>query len=229
MMVGDFEGLELGREGDDQIDDLTSFHDSRYDTLLYAYFVLAVVISNIILLNLIISLISDTYTKVHARSESLKFQHRARLILEFFDFTSKATIRKLQKKVRHTHVLSPVYDGDDHFLTEREKTHQIWTMTANVVERQEKLENAIAELSEQLESAVAHHLTTQGSQGSQFFEPRHHIRVHTGQDDDGLDARHRKATLVSRSELENSADHAIFEAPAEGISLQKAHSMPSFR
>ena len=67
-MVGDFEGLELGREGDDRIDDLTSFHDSRYDTLLYAYFVLAVVISNIILLNLIISLISDTYTKVHARS-----------------------------------------------------------------------------------------------------------------------------------------------------------------
>lgn len=222
MMVGDFEGLELGREGDDQIDDLTSFHDSRYDTLLYAYFVLAVVISNIILLNLIISLISDTYTKVHARSESLKFQHRARLILEFFDFTSKATIRELQKKVRHTHLLSPVYDGDDHFLTEREKTHQIWNATANVVERQEKLETAVAELSEQLKSALAHPLM---AQGSQFLEPRHN----QAQDNGGLDARDRKATLVSRSELENAAEHPIFEAPPLGLSLQKAHSMPSFR
>ena len=89
-------------------------------------------------------------------------------------------------------------------------------MTANVVERQEKLENAIAELSEQLKAQSR--TIVRRKAAKVHLRTRHHIRVHTGQDDDGLDARYRKATLVSRSELENSADHAIFEVPPEGIS-----------
>merc|ERR1719152_430983 len=104
-----------------------------YQRMLYAYFVGLVVISNIILLNLIISLISDTYTKVHARSEQLNLKHRARLILEHFDFTSREEIQRLQRSSRHLHVMQPMYK-DDHFVNEREKTHQIWLMSKQIMD-----------------------------------------------------------------------------------------------
>ena len=64
MMVGDFESL-------DNDDETRGWGNSPYPINLDLFFLVVVWFSLIILLNLIISLISDTYSKVHAKSEAL--------------------------------------------------------------------------------------------------------------------------------------------------------------
>lgn len=124
-MIGDLAGLDLSRE-----EGLFGAHSNE----LTVCFVLIVVSSVIILLNLIISLISETYSVVREKSDALMLMHRARLILEFFDFCSLERIQELERNTAFCHVLEPRY-GTREVSGQREKIHEIWRSVENVMER----------------------------------------------------------------------------------------------
>ena len=91
------------------------------------------------------------------RSEALKLQHRARLILEFFDFLPHKKIRELERRTTYLHVLRPRAQ-ESRKLDQREKIHEIWQlvekhhrMLEHIDQRQGSLERAQGDLQKTLE------------------------------------------------------------------------------
>ena len=116
-------------------------HDfTGYDNegLLNFFYVLTIIVSQIVLLNLIISLISDTYGKVKLNFAAYRRIDRARLILEYQRRQSTSYVQQVDDQTRWTHVLStsrtvsrPSQDRAIEQLTERveELSSHIATLT----------------------------------------------------------------------------------------------------
>ena len=74
--------------------------------MLNFFFVLVLLVANVVLLNLIISLISDTYTTVKTRYEAYRRIDRLNLTLEHIGSLSPAQRSKLECETRWLHILT---------------------------------------------------------------------------------------------------------------------------
>lgn len=73
-----------------------TFNESVQNVTAWILFVLCVLATNIIMLNLLIALISDTFASINANHVSANYQERARLISENTYLIPSSKLKKLE-------------------------------------------------------------------------------------------------------------------------------------
>jgi hypothetical protein len=81
-----------------------------------------VVVVSVVVLNALIALLGDSYSRVQEKSTANKNMERAKLIVEYLCLLPRSTRQSIEDKTRYIHVLIPkqhlladghVYDGDE--------------------------------------------------------------------------------------------------------------------